>query len=604
MERRPSRPTERSSSASASAALSTASSTVLSTALPSVIVTATAVLATAAPTLLAYNVAPSSTFLNQALAIALWGWFLMACAWWQPRGLLVWRDTAALSACFIVLIAAGAASTALGSLPLSLALSVIGTLIVAWLVMVAGAASARSPQALPVFAAFCWGWLVAGMAGVAIGVVQVFMPEWADGDWIAHSGIAGRAVGNLRQPNHLSSVLLWAAVALIALLALRRLVWRAAAVLMALLIFAVVLTASRTGLVSVLLLALWGVVDRRLPRAARWLLLATPLLYLAAWLGMAAWGQLARHAFGGAARLAETDISGSRFGIWANALALIRAQPWLGVGLGEFNFAWSLSPFPQRPVAFFDHTHNLPLQLAVELGLPQAALLLALMLWALWRVLRSALRAAGDAGATQRCAFVMLLMIALHSQLEYPLWYAYFLLPALWVWGFALGQAGPQASPPRTQRAEAGSTGFTLAGALLVAGATLAVVDYMRVTVIFSAAEDAPPLQARIAAGQRSLLFSHHADYAAATIDNPARPLAPFRGATHYLLDTRLMTAWAEALHANGHDEAARYVVQRLREFRNPLAKEFFDACAAASGVAPFQCEPVPRELNWRELTR
>ena len=78
-------------------------------------------------------------------------------------------------------------------------------------------------------------------------------------------------------------------------------------------------------------------------------------------------------AFGGGARLGEGDISSSRFGIWRNTLALIRAHPWLGVGFGEFNFAWTLTPFPGRPVAFFDHTHNLPLQLAVELGLPLAA---------------------------------------------------------------------------------------------------------------------------------------------------------------------------------------------------------------------------------------
>ena len=62
-------------------------------------------------------------------------------------------------------------------------------------------------------------------------------------------------------------------------------------------------------------------------------------------------------------------MSGSRFGIWANTLALIRMHPWTGVGLGEFNLAWSLTPFPGRPIAFFDHTHNLVLQFAVELGL-------------------------------------------------------------------------------------------------------------------------------------------------------------------------------------------------------------------------------------------
>ena len=56
--------------------------------------------------------------------------------------------------------------------------------------------------------------------------------------------------------------------------------------------------------------------------------------------------------------------------------------------------------------------------------------------------------------------------------------------------------------------------------------------DYQRVTAIFSADEGAPPLSTRIARGQHSVLFAHHADYAAATTE--ADPgLQPFvRSAT------------------------------------------------------------------------
>ena len=140
---------------------------------------------------------------------------------------------------------------------------------------------------------------------------------------------------------------------------------------------------------SVLLLALWGrsTAGWRAPRAG----CCWPRRCSTA---PAGWrcrnGRRCPHTFGGAARLAEGDISSSRFGIWANTLALIRQQPWSGVGFGEFNLAWTLTPFPGRPVAFFDHTHNLPLQLAVELGLPLAAAVMALLLWALVRGLRRA----------------------------------------------------------------------------------------------------------------------------------------------------------------------------------------------------------------------
>jgi O-antigen ligase len=57
--------------------------------------------------------------------------------------------------------------------------------------------------------------------------------------------------------------------------------------------------------------------------------------------------------------------------------------------------AWTLTPLPGRPTAFFDHAHNLPLHLAAELGLPLALAVMALLLgafgsaaWRAWRCSR------------------------------------------------------------------------------------------------------------------------------------------------------------------------------------------------------------------------
>jgi O-antigen ligase len=552
--------------------------------------------AAALPSLLAWNVSPSPTFLNQALALALWGSFMALSAPAAPgRG--PWPLWAALGAVAL----AAAWSWGPGALPSTLALSALGALAAAATLAAGGAGAAARADAQEVFAHFCWAWLFAGGLSVGIAVIQVFLPDLPDGNWIAASGTPGRAVGNLRQPNHLSSLLLWAAIAAVALLEMRRLRRRTAAVALALLVFAVVLTASRTGLVSVLLLALWAGTDRRLARFTRALLLAAPLVYAAAWLGMAQWAAVSSHAFGGAARLAESDISGSRFGIWANTLALIRQQPWTGVGFGEFNLAWTLTAFPGRPVAFFDHTHNLPLQLAVELGLPLAAAVMALLLWALWRGLRGAWVATGDAATARRAAMGMVVMIGLHSLLEYPLWYSYFLLPAAWAWGFALQSARPAAGP------SAPAPWLGRAGAALVVAAALSVADYSRVAVIFSARPGLPPLQQRIASGQRSVLFGHHADYAAVTsgvaLPDPAHA---FDRATHYLLDTRLMMAWSRALAAQGRLDEARHLAARLREFRKPDAESFFSVCdsataaAEAGASAPFQCALPARVPDWR----
>ena len=569
-----------------------------------VAVVSTCIAAATLPSLLAHNVSPSPTFLNQALAFALWTGFVLVTATSATR------KPALVHAALALLAASATWAWCFGGLPASLALSTLATLAVAAL-MVAGAASSDTRLDAPtLFALFCWAWLVAGVLNVGVALVQVFAPGLPDGSWIAISGIAGRAVGNLRQPNHLSSLLLWSCISAVALLELRRLSARWAGAALAAFVLAVVLTASRTGLVSVLLLALWGLADRRLSRPARVLLIAAPLLYALSWWGMAQWAAAAEHSFGGTARLAESDISGSRFGIWKNTWALIQAQPWTGVGFGEFNLAWTLTPFPGRPTAFFDHTHNLPLQLAVELGLPLALLVMALLLWALVRAALLSWRAEGDASTAQRCALMMVLMIGLHSLLEYPLWYAYFLLPTAWALGFALRDPAPPSPSSATTPAAAGPPWLTIAGWLLLAGAVFSIWDYGRVAAIFSAEPGSPPLEQRIARGQRSIFFAHHADYAAVTSGlAPTDPAHAFDRASRYLLDTRLMIAWSKSLAAGGEVDAARHIAERLREFKKADAEEFFEACPAravtpadaAPGV-PFQCLLPSRSLSWREF--
>ena len=556
--------------------------------------------AACSPSLLAYNISPSPTLLNQLLALALWGAVAAAGARIAEACIplrQVMRDAGSLLAALAALMVAVLWSWLPGSLPSGLALSALGLLGAAAVLLFAGVSVRAAPQALPVFMLFCLAWVTAGVLNASIAMVQVFAPGWPDGLWLARSGVVGRAVGNLRQPNHLSSLLLWAAIALVPLLELGRLRRAAGALLMTLMIFAVLLSASRTGGVGVLLLALWGACDRRLSRPTRALLLATPLIYALAWAGMAAWAHLGEHAFGVERRLAESDLSGSRLAIWSDTLALIGQHPWTGVGFGEFNLAWSLTPFPARPTAFFDHTHNLPLQLAVELGLPLAALVLALSVLALWQAWQRGCVADAAGAVSLRSAWVMLLMIGLHSLLEYPLWYAYFLLPTAWLFGFCLGRPAQARSAPGATRP------LLVAGLLLVIGSALALVDYVRVALIFLPPSAASPLAARIADGRRSVLFAHHADYASVTtgeaLDDTAFTLAP-----HYLMDTRLMIAWSRALAAAGETEKARHLVQRLREFRNPASDEFFAACDAGATPVPFQCQAPASTAAWRDYLR
>ncbi|SHM81109.1 O-antigen ligase [Rhizobacter sp. OV335] len=529
----------------------------------------------------------------------------------QPESRRESAPARATLAALLMLVVAALAAAAHG-LPWPLVVSSAGMLLAACVVLVVGFLVGRSPdQRAPVFNAFCVALCIAGLLSFIVAIIQSFAPQWADGNWIARPATPGRAGGNLRQPNHLSSLLVWSLVALACLheawaerprdphLAIARV---ASLFAMAALVFAIVLTVSRTGMVCVVLLAVWGLIDRGLSRFTRVLLLLMPVLYVLSWMLATAGVQT----FAGDSQIHGSDPSSSRFGIWANALSLIAQHPWLGVGWGEFNFAWTLTPFPGRPGAFFDHTHNLPLQLLVELGIPLGTLVMALLLWALWKAFVAARRAASTDGLTQRGALVMVLTMAVHSMLEYPLWYAYFLLPMAFAFGICLGgirETRELAAPAVARRI---STALAIGSALLVVGAIVSVLDYMRVVVIFSPPENAAPLSERIADGQRSWLFAHHADYAAGTIaEHPGEALGSFKRSTHYLLDTRLMMAWARALEESGDTDRARYVAQRLREFNNPGAAEFFAPCEApkaASTPLPFQCLQPTRPLSFEDF--
>jgi Virulence factor membrane-bound polymerase, C-terminal/O-Antigen ligase len=343
--------------------------------------------------------------------------------------------------------------------------------------------------------------------------------------------------------------------------------------------------------------------DGRLSRTSRGLLIASPLICFASWMALG-WlsSVLNTGALGVGVRIGESqDYSSGRWSIWRDTSALIAQHPWLGVGFGEFNFAWSLTPFPDRNPQFFDHTHNLPLHLAVELGIPLAMLVLGLLVWGLWQAFDRSRRFDGSEGVARRAAFVMVLLMALHSQLEYPLWYVYFLLPTAFVWGLCLGDDGAArtASPPRSV------SWLAVAGVAMILSAAVTVWDYRKVVAIFSPPIDSTEtLAERIIEGRHSWFFAHHADYAlVTTIDGAGTLPGVFERAPHFLLDTRLMIAWANGLAAQGDVERARHLAARLREFRNPNSKEFFAPCDdAAVAEKPFQCMPPTRAFTWRDF--
>jgi hypothetical protein len=70
-------------------------------------------------------------------------------------------------------------------------------------------------------------------------------------------------------------------------------------------------------------------------------------------------------------------------------------------------------------------------------------------------------------------------------------------------------------------------------------------------------------------------------------------------------VDARLMIAYARSLAEHGDVDKARFVVERLKEFRNPMGDGFLATCKEepeAGDDLPFQCTPPQRSYRWREL--
>jgi hypothetical protein len=277
-------------------------------------------------------------------------------------------------------------------------------------------------------------------------------------------------------------------------------------------------------------------------------------------------------------RLADTG-NDSRIALWRNVLELIALRPWTGWGWGELDYAHYVTLFGSpRFSDKLDNAHNLPLQLAVELGLPAAGLI-CIALWVLlWRA-----RPWRESQPWRQAAWLVLAVIGLHSLLEYPLWYGPFqIATVLCACGlYWHGRSGRPADGPTPQQpaSEPAHSAYrqrawdALAAALLLAAAVVAF-DYHRVSQIYLPAaqrHSAYRMQA-LAHAQASWFFQGHARFAQLALtplsaDNAAEQLRLAQWLLHHspepLVIERLLDAAAllgdertQAFHAARYQAA------------------------------------------------
>ena len=237
--------------------------------------------------------------------------------------------------------------------------------------------------------------------------------------------VGGRPFANLGQPNQLSTLLAWGLMACLWAY-LRQTLSRVPAVFMAaFLLLGLALTQSRTGIlaVSVMLGAVWywrGLWPSRLmPKVVSGLYLyylTIPLLLR--WLNAIL-------------LLGQDDVyvrleqqGDMRLSAWRLFAHAVTERPWFGYGWTEVSSAQIAvaERFPGLN-GIFQMSHNLVLDLVLWTGLPIGLLVAAMLLRWFWSKFRG-VRQPQDAAL-----FMVLVAVAIHALVEFPLQYAYFLLP-------------------------------------------------------------------------------------------------------------------------------------------------------------------------------
>ena len=287
--------------------------------------------------------------------------------------------------------------------------------------------------------------LAIGFASLASVGLQLY--EWLG---VSDSGGLGalftgnerdRPAGNLGQPNQLATLLVWGLLAVMWAYLRKILAAKVACFAAAFLLVGLALTQSRTGLLAVglILLSIWG--WRRLwpSKILPWVATGLAVFFLILpfvlqWLNEALLLPQQEDYF----RLKAQ--SGLRLTAWALFLQAAFDSPWWGYGWTETTSA-QIAGTDASPIigSIFSHSHNLFLDLVLWLGLPLGLFTILVLVHWFWQ------KAVAIHNAQDLVLLLLLGTVGLHALLEFPLQYAYFLLPAGLVMGILNNRLG---APP------------------------------------------------------------------------------------------------------------------------------------------------------------
>ena len=460
-----------------------------------------------------------------------------------------------------------------------LTMGLVASLLCVWLMAAVGRRAAADEDLLR--------WLVAGLLAAAVisavlGVLQYLGLARELSPWV-NQPLKGDAFANLRQRNQFASLTSLGLVALLGWVAARakanamtRGCWTFAFALLNLLAAGVACSVSRTGAVQWtlvgVLMAVWGWRSAKGEagqlKGVAWLALAAPVL-VAVWSVIMPWIALQPTGEWGASMILRVTgqaqdyaVCGGRRVLWTNVFALIAQHPWLGWGWGETDYAHFMTGYNSlRFCDMLDNAHDFPLHLALEFGVPFAVAVMGLV--GVWVLRRTPWR---EQHAWRVMAWCLLLVLGLHSLLEYPLWYGPFQMTL----GLAIGLLWAEHHAPTVQERQEGPM---LVAALLFIGCLYAAWDFNRVGQIYrqAASRDAAYRDNPLHHAKQSWLFQNQADFAELTTqtvtpDNAAELYLQALRVMHYSPEARVVQRAIDSGKLLGHDEQAQVLTDRLED--------------------------------------
>jgi hypothetical protein len=390
--------------------------------------------------------------------------------------------------------------------------------------------SVPNNQVIPYLA---WAWLVAALINAVIGLLQYLDVAQALTPWVNIPFYKGDAFGNLRQRNQYASLMSIGWVALWWWVAARAAHFQTVlariglALGLALLATGAAISISRTGMLQWMTLSvlslLWCALRQRqhhtVPQLLWWFSGASPVVFVLASLIMPLVAQyvtaepgasLLVRVAGGAG---DYQMCGGRGVLWSNVATMIAQHPWLGWGWAQADYAHFETLYAgMRFCDMLDNAHDLPLHIALELGVPFAVLSVLLALGWVWQR-----RPWMDMTAHRAMGWGVLVVLIIHSLLEYPLWYGPFQMAL----GLALGLIWDQNSRLPMEKSGAlapvqPDIGLTALACALFVGCLYAAWDFNRVSQIYKApqARDWAYRDDPMGVAQKSWLFKNQADFA------------------------------------------------------------------------------------------